>query len=92
MTTLATLQDIIMKAHGLTRDQLAPEATLITLGIDSLDFIELLFQIEDRFAIQIPGDNPADLFSLSDVVAYIDRLVSEQHVPALADSALQADM
>jgi acyl carrier protein len=90
MTTLTTLQDIIMKAHGLTREQLAPEATLTTLGIDSLDFIELLFQIEDDFKVQIPGDNPADLHSVGDVAAYIDQLVERQHEAAMVAGALVA--
>jgi len=92
MTTLLTLQDIIIKGHDLTREQLPPEATLTALGIDSLDFIELLFQIEERFHIEIPGDNPADLFSIGDVVGYIDRLVAEQSIAHPAAGALQADV
>ena len=90
MTTITKLQDIIMEAHGLTREQLAPDATLATLGIDSLDFIELLFQIEDDFRLQIPGDNPADLHTVSDVVAYIDQLVEAQHGTELVPTARAA--
>jgi len=74
MTTLETLQDLLIAEHGLTREQLTPDAELSALGIDSLGFVDLLFQIEDRFAIQIPGDNPSNLVRISDVVTYIDSL------------------
>jgi acyl carrier protein len=78
MTTLSTLQDVIIAGHGLAREQLGPEVELTALGIDSLDFIELLFQVEDRFDIEIPGDNPADLQRVGDLVGYIDGLVAAQ--------------
>src|SRR5450432_422641 len=78
MTTLSTLQDVIIAGHELTREQLGPEAELTALGIDSLDFVELLFQVEDRFDIEIPGDTPADLHRVGDLVGYIDGLVASQ--------------
>jgi acyl carrier protein len=74
MNTLEMLQDLLIKENGLTREQLAPEAELVALGIDSLGFVDLLFQIEDKFGIEIPGDNPAGLNRVGDVVAYIDTL------------------
>jgi acyl carrier protein len=76
MNTLDTLQEILMRDHSLSREQLAPTAELATLGIDSLALVELMFQIEDRFSVQIPGDNPTDLRTVADVVAYVDHLVA----------------
>jgi acyl carrier protein len=92
MTTLETLQDLLIAENGLTREQLTPEAELAALGIDSLGFVDLLFQIEDRFGIQIPGDNPAGLERIRDVVAYIDGLRAGQREAADAASRLPAGM
>jgi acyl carrier protein len=43
-----------------------------------MSVIDLLFTIEDEFQVTIPRDQ-VELKSLADVVAYIDRLVAEQH-------------
>ena len=76
MTTLETLQEMLMHDLRLTREQVVPEAQLATLGVDSLGLVELMFQIEDRFHIQIPGDNPTDLHTVFDVSAYVEGLIA----------------
>ena len=75
MGTLELLQDLLMTEYGLTRAQLAPEVPLASVGLDSLGLIELMFQIEDRFAITVPDDKPPVLVTVSDLVAYVDGLV-----------------
>jgi acyl carrier protein len=76
MNTLEALQDLLIGAYGLAREQIGPDAELASLGVDSLGLVELLFQIEDRFDVQIPGDAPTDLRTVADVVAYIETLVA----------------
>jgi len=77
MTTLASLQDTLVKDYKISRELLAPEAPLDSLGIDSLGMLELMFKIEDHFHVKIPGDTPTNLILVRDVVAYIDRLVAD---------------
>jgi acyl carrier protein len=76
MSTLQTLQDILVKDYPLERDQVAPEAVLTTLGLDSLSVLELMFKIEDQFHLKIVDDSPVDFVTVSDVVRYIDGLLS----------------
>jgi acyl carrier protein len=76
MSTLETLQDILVREFDLAHDQLAPTAELNTLGVDSLDLLELMFKIEDCYGIAIKGDIPTDLLTVGDVVVYIDRLLA----------------
>jgi len=76
MTTLAALQDILMKDYAIPRERLLPDAFLSSLGVDSLGMLELMFKIEDRFNLKIPGDPPTDLSTVGDVVAYIDSLIA----------------
>ena len=75
MNTLEMLQDLLIKDHSLTREQLTPEAELSTLGVDSLALIELMFQVEDRFGISLPDDKVPDLVTVGDVATFIDGLL-----------------
>lgn len=84
MTTLERLQALLVKHNQVTHDDLVPDASLEALGLDSMDTIDLLFNIEDEFNITVPRDQ-APLKTLQDVVDYIDRLVSEQHAHAIEE-------
>lgn len=48
------LMHLFAQTFEINKDRLLPEATLESLGLDSLAVIEFLFQIEDKFGIQIP--------------------------------------
>jgi acyl carrier protein len=78
MNTLETLQDILIDEFNLTRERVAPDAELAALGVDSLDLLELMFKIEDRYKLAIRDDVPYDLTTVGDVVRFIDRLVAAQ--------------
>ncbi|MDP9082283.1 MAG: phosphopantetheine-binding protein [Pseudomonadota bacterium] len=87
MSTLHTLQDILVRDYRLTHEQVGPEAVLSSLGLDSLSVLELMFKIEDRFLLKILGDTPTELVKVSDVVLYIDALLVAQ-APAVAGAQL----
>ena len=87
MSTLDTLQDILVRDYGLMRDRLSPDAVLDTLGMDSLSLLELMFKIEDGFHVKIPGDPPSGLRTIQDVVVYIDGLVAD-HLATAGDGDL----
>lgn len=86
MTTIETLRDLLVRNYKLAPEAVAPDATLETLGVDSLGLLELLFDIEDRFGIKMPAERPA-LSTVEDVAGYIDRLVVEQAGPPGAGGA-----
>ena len=75
MSTLETLQDILRTDFKVPAERSSAEAMLSSLGIDSLGMLELMFKIEDRYAVKIPGDPPTNLVTVADVVDYIDTLV-----------------
>ncbi len=77
MSTLETLQEILIKEFDLHRDQLVPEADLAALGVDSLDLLELVFKIEDRYHLTIRDDVPASLNTIGDLIAFIDGLLAK---------------
>ena len=76
-TTFERLCVILVKDYKLDPDALTPDATLESLGLDSLGAAELFFSAEDVFGVTFPPD-PVPLLSLGDVVRYIDTLLAEQ--------------
>ncbi len=82
MNTLRTLEEILVRDYGVAAAQITPEATLESLGLDSLSMLELMFKIEDRYGFKITEDLPSDLKTINDVVAFIDALLARK--PELA--------
>jgi acyl carrier protein len=78
MSTLATLQAILIEEFKRPPEQLRPEATLADLAIDSLEFVDLMFRIEDRFGLKVKDDVPQGLVTLEDVSTYIDELLENR--------------
>ena len=68
------LVSLFAASFGITEDRLQPTATLESLGLDSLAVIEFLFQIEDRFGIQIP-DQASPPHTLGEMVKLIEPLI-----------------
>lgn len=50
--------ELIAKHGGIDLNTLTPESTLKDLGIDSLDAIEIIFDIEEHFDINLPDRDP----------------------------------
>ena len=82
MTTLETLQTVLKTNFDLAPEAVQPDARLEDLEIDSLAVVEILFAVEEEFKVIVPQE-PAvqhtSLQTVGDLVAYIDRLVAEQH-------------
>ncbi len=85
MSTLETLRDILSEEFDLQRDQITPDAELAALGVDSLDLLELMFKIEDRYKLSIRDDFPATLTTVNDVVAFVDGQLAHKPEVAGAD-------
>ena len=54
-TTFDKVADIIADTSEIERDSITPEShTIDDLGIDSLDFLDIVFAIDKEFGIKIP--------------------------------------
>ncbi|MEO6986166.1 MAG: acyl carrier protein [Paralcaligenes sp.] len=89
MSTYERLQQILAADYPLLPEQLRPQARLEELGIDSLGVMELLFQIEDAFQIQVPS-HQVSLLTVQDVVNYIDELLAVQKEEPGANNLIPA--
>lgn len=77
MSSLKTIQEMMVKQFDLKLEDLTPDATLEGLGLDSLSVIEFTFNLEDELKITMP-DERVELKTLQDVVNLIDKLIAEQ--------------
>ena len=68
------LMHLFAQTFEIDKDRLLPEATLESLGLDSLAVIEFLFQIEDKFGIQIP-DQASPPNTLGEMVQLVTPLL-----------------
>lgn len=77
MSTLQTIQRMMVEQFELEEEKLTPDADLESLGLDSLSVIEFMFNIEDEFSIKLP-DERVELKTIQDIASVVDRLVAEQ--------------
>ncbi len=72
MTTLETIQEILNENLDIDPTTVAADSTFESLGIDSLDMVELVCEIENRFDIEF--GEPEGLDTVGKLVEYIDSL------------------
>jgi acyl carrier protein len=56
-----------------------PDLTVEELGLDSLDMVEMLFEIEDRCGFQLPDPMRYLQMSFADMLADIESVVREHN-------------
>lgn len=60
------------------------------LGLDSVAIIELLFEIEERFKLQIPDQDLPGLSTVGTVAAYVQRRLNEPKAESKSETAKPA--
>jgi acyl carrier protein len=79
-TILERLQKLFIARFGYKIEELAATTTLEYLGLDSLNIIEIMFDIENEFNIRIPDRELREMKvqTIQDMVDALDRFISEQ--------------
>lgn len=67
---LIALENIILDGYEVNKD-----SSFEDMGMDSLDKIELLMDLEDEFGIDIPDDTMSYLETFGEIVDYIEKHV-----------------
>jgi acyl carrier protein len=66
----------IAKQKGLDASGIGLNASLPELGVNSLDAISIVYDIEDRFDIEVPNAMLADLKTVRDIVDKLSTLIA----------------
>ncbi len=69
-----TIQAVIAEQLEIDVSQVTPEAKFVKdLGADSLDVVELIMALEERFGIEIPDEQAEKIVNVGDVMRYIEK-------------------
>ncbi|MBQ17005.1 MAG: acyl carrier protein [Planctomycetaceae bacterium] len=91
---LGQVQGILVEALGADEDEVTPGATLVSdLGAESIDFLDIVFNLEKEFDIKIPRGElfPENLAAEGDGLA-VDGVVTEEGLTKLREKLPFADI
>ncbi len=73
MALLEDIKEVVVEQLSVSADEVKDDAKFVEdLGADSLDVVELVMALEEKFDIEIPDDEAEKIQTISDVVAYIE--------------------
>ena len=84
MSVSDTIKEILAEQALLTPADVADDASLLDLGIDSLGVVEVIFAIEEEFSISVPfnANDPAasdfDISSVQAISSAVSQLITQR--------------
>jgi len=73
MENFDKIKEILVDVLGVDEDDIKPESKFIDdLGADSLDLVELIMSLEDKFNIEISDEEAEKIVTVKDAMDYID--------------------
>ena len=60
------------KQLELDPSEITPDSTFESLGIDSLDVVDLVMSLEEEFDTEIPDEEVENIKTVGDIVKYIE--------------------
>lgn len=79
---VATIVSVLAEQFGISPGQVAPDATLASLGADELDVVEIIMTVEERFHVEITDEQ---------IVRRVGRGGAEDTLTARSLAALVAE-
>ena len=68
------VREIISEQLNVSKDEVTPEASFTDdLGADSLDLVELVMALEDKFEIEVSDEEAEKIRKVKDVYDYIEK-------------------
>jgi len=81
------VQTVIATSKRIHREQVSLDSTLESLGMDSLDQLNLLFALESDFNISIPDEEAKAIRTVREMVEGVRKLVAGSSGQAAASVA-----
>jgi len=75
-TPIDEILDIVAQKAVIDRSKLTPDVKLTDLNVSSLDMVEVIFALEDRFGIQLPfnaNTSAGDMQTVGDVIGMVEK-------------------
>ncbi|MFK5938041.1 MAG: acyl carrier protein [Sulfurimonas sp.] len=73
MALIDDIKEVVVEQLSVNVDEVKDDAKFVEdLGADSLDVVELVMALEEKFDIEIPDDEAEKIATVADVVAYVE--------------------
>jgi acyl carrier protein len=77
MALFDEVKEVIVEQLNVSPDEVKPESKFVEdLGADSLDVVEMIMALEEKFEIEIPDSEAENIKTVQDVVDYIEKAKS----------------
>lgn len=75
MATFEDVKAVVVEQLSVEADSVKMESKIIEdLGADSLDVVELVMALEEKFGVEIPDSEAEKLLTIKDVVDYLEKI------------------
>ena len=72
------VKNIIIEQLGVDAELVRPEAQFVNdLGADSLDTVELIMALEEKFEVEIPDEKAEKIKTVGEAIEYIEANVKK---------------
>ncbi len=75
MESIEFIRDFLKDRLNTDPEKVVPDAVLSELGVDSLAMLELIFEFEDRYAIDLPEDATPPK-TVGELVTFVDGFIA----------------
>ena len=74
MALLDDIKEVVVEQLSVNPDEVKPDAKFVEdLGADSLDVVELVMALEEKFDIEIPDADAEAIATVGDALKYIEN-------------------
>ena len=70
--------EVIARSQNMSPEQLSVDATFEEMGLNSLDALSLIFDLEEEFNVAIPNEEAMTIRSVRQAIESLQKMVSAQ--------------
>jgi len=71
------IRTMIAEQLHIAYDAVTPSSTLVSLGADSLDIVEMVMHLEETFDIEIKDEDAEALHTVQDLISYVQQSMKQ---------------
>ena len=73
MAIIDDVKEVVVEQLSVSADEVKEDSKFVEdLGADSLDVVELVMALEEKFDIEIPDDEAEKIVTVGDAVKYVE--------------------
>ena len=77
MALFDDVKDVVVEQLNVSPDEVKEDSKFVEdLGADSLDVVELVMALEEKFDIEIPDEDAEKIANVSDAIKFIEKINS----------------